>query len=449
MIDWATTSQRYRAITRFNVGELPQWRELDTDLREAVEIVSMVLPFRANHYVVDELIDWDRVPDDPMFRLTFPHRDMLDDDDFCAIRDLLWAEADQAEIDALVTRIRYALNPHPAGQLSHNVPMMDGEPVAGMQHKYRETILFFPSHGQTCHAYCTFCFRWAQFVGIDDLKFANKESEQLVRYVRRHPEVTDVLITGGDPMIMKTSVLRRYIEPLLEIESVQTIRIGTKSLSYWPQRFTIDPDADDLMRLFEQVVASGKHLAIMGHYSHPVEFSTRIAQAAIGRVRATGANIRMQSPLLRHINDDPRVWTQMWSEGVQMGAIPYYMFIERDTGARKYFEVPLVQAWELFQQAYQSVSGMARTVRGPSMSCFPGKCHVLGVTEIAGVKAFVLEYLQARDANLVRRPFFAKFDASASWYDDLEPFSVADEPFFISPEPDDAVVPLSIMSGAE
>ncbi len=92
---------------------------------------------------------------------------------------------------------------------------------------------------------------------------------------------------------------------------------------------------------------------------------------------------------------------------------------------------------------------MARTVRGPSMSCFPGKCHVLGVTEIAGVKAFVLEYLQARDPSLVRRPFFAKFDASASWYDDLEPLSVADESFFISPEPDDAVVPLSIMSGAE
>ena len=449
MIDWATTDQRYRAITRFNVGELPQWRELNADLREAVEIVSMVLPFRANHYLVDELIDWDRVPDDPMFRLTFPHRDMLDDEHFCAIRDLLWAEAEQAEIDALVMRIRYALNPHPAGQMSHNVPMMDGEPVSGMQHKYRETILFFPSHGQTCHAYCTFCFRWAQFVGIDDLKFANKEAGQLVRYVRRHPEVTDVLITGGDPMIMKTSVLRRYVEPLLDIESVQTIRIGTKSLSYWPQRFTIDPDGDDLMRLFDRVVASGKHLAIMGHYSHPVEFSTEIAQAAIRRVRATGANIRMQSPLLRHINDDPQLWSQMWSEGVQMGAIPYYMFIERDTGARRYFEVPLVQAWELFQQAYQSVSGMARTVRGPSMSCFPGKCHVLGVTEIGGVKAFVLEYLQARDPSLVRRPFFAKFDASASWYDDLEPFSVADEPFFISPESDDAVVPLSIMSGAE
>lgn len=234
MIDRATTGQRYRAITRFNVGELPQWTSLDADLREAVEIVSMVLPFRANHYLVDQLIDWDRVPDDPMFRLTFPHRDMLEDEHFCAIRDLLWAEAEKAEIDALVKRIRYTLNPHPAGQMSHNVPMMDGEPVSGMQHKYRETILFFPSHGQTCHAYCTFCFRWAQFVGIDDLKFASKESEQLVRYVRRHPEVSDVLITGGDPMIMKTKVLKSYLEPCWSRGRRPTCVRSGSAPSRWP-----------------------------------------------------------------------------------------------------------------------------------------------------------------------------------------------------------------------
>ncbi|NIP15323.1 MAG: lysine 2,3-aminomutase, partial [Pseudomonadales bacterium] len=70
-----------------------------------------------------------------------------------------------------------------------------------MQHKYRETVLFFPAAGQTCHAYCTYCFRWAQFVGIDELKFASRQADSLVAYLERHPEVTSVLITGGDPLV--------------------------------------------------------------------------------------------------------------------------------------------------------------------------------------------------------------------------------------------------------
>ncbi|MEO0629154.1 MAG: lysine 2,3-aminomutase [Planctomycetota bacterium] len=427
-------SDRYRAVTRANIDKRPQWHMLDEELREAVMTVSAVLPFRTNAYVMDELIDWDRVPDDPIFRLTFPMAAMLDDDDFAHMRELVRCDASKAELEAAATPIRMKLNPHPAGQMSHNVPHVDGEPIPGMQHKYRETTLFFPSHGQTCHAYCTFCFRWAQFVGDDDLKFANKEAGQLRRYLEQHPEITDVLFTGGDPMIMKAKVFETYVDEVLRVESVRTVRIGTKSVAYWPQRFVTDADADDMLRIFERVVESGKHLALMGHYNHGVELSTEISREAVRRIRGTGANIRMQSPLIRHINDSAEAWADLWTTGTQLGCIPYYMFVERDTGAKSYFELPLAECWEIFQKAYQRVPGTARTVRGPSMSCFPGKCHVLGVSEIAGEKAFVLEFLQARDPSLVRRPFFAKFDPTASWYDELEPFSASDEPFFIRPE---------------
>ena len=111
--------------------------------------------------------------------------------------------------------------------MTHNVPTLDGRPLTGLQHKYRETVLFFPAPGQTCHAYCAYCFRWAQFVDLDNLKFQAQETDDLVAYLTEHREVTDVLITGGDPMIMRTEVLRRYIEPLLapELEHVQNIRI--------------------------------------------------------------------------------------------------------------------------------------------------------------------------------------------------------------------------------
>lgn len=430
----ADQSQRYRAITRATIARRPEWQSLPRDLREAIETVSLVLPFRTNAYLVEQLIDWDNPEVDPIFQLTFPQRGMLEDDQYARVRDAIERDADKAELDAVVNDIREELNPHPAGQMTHNVPHVDGEPIPGMQHKYRETVLFFPSHGQTCHAYCTFCFRWAQFVGDESLKFANKEADQLARYLRQHPEVTDVLFTGGDPMIMKTKVFERYIEQILDIESVRTIRIGTKSLAYWPQRFVTDPDADDLLRLYERIVDSGKHLAVMAHCSHPVEFSTEVARDAIRRVRATGANVRMQSPVIRHVNDDAGTWADMWATGVQLGLVPYYMFVERDTGAKKYFDMPIVRCWNIFRNAYQRVSGMARTVRGPSMSSFPGKCHILGVTEIGGRRAFALEFLQAREPDLVRRPFFAKYDPKATWYDQLEPFSKADEPFFVSPD---------------
>jgi L-lysine 2,3-aminomutase len=426
----AAHAEAYRAVTRANVEALPQWARLDPDLREAVKVVSLVLPFRTNRYVVDRLIDWDRVPDDPMFQLTFPNRGMLERDHYVQMRDLVRAGADKGTLEAATNRIRLELNPHPNGQVTHNVPELDGEPVRGAQHKYRETILFFPRHAQTCHAFCTFCFRWAQFAGFEDLRFACGAVDRLVRYLRRHREVTDVLITGGDPMVMTAALFRRYVEPILDVESIRTIRIGTKAPAYWPQRFVSDPDAHDLLRFFEEIVAAGKHLAVMGHYTHPAELRPGVAREAIRRIRDTGATMRMQGPLVRHVNDDSDAWVRMWRAGVQLGVVPYYMFVARNTGPRRHFELPLVRCWRIFRGAYQRVSGLSRTVRGPSMSCFPGKCHILGVTEVGGRRAFVLQFLQARDPDLVRRPFFARYDPEATWYDELEPLTAADERFF-------------------
>src|SRR5690606_13736428 len=194
--------------------------------------------------------------------------------DVARLADLLKAEAPNAEIQAEANRVRAQLNQHPAGQMELNVPRIGEEPVPGMQHKYPETVLFFPKQGQTCHAYCTYCFRWAQFVGDADLKFASDDIDQLVAYLRQHPEVTSVLFTGGDAMIMGEPVIRRYIEPLLGLEQLEAIRIGTKALADWPQRFVSDPDADSTLGLFEEVVKAGKNLALMAHFSHPRELES-------------------------------------------------------------------------------------------------------------------------------------------------------------------------------
>ncbi len=414
-------TERFRAYTTAHLDELTARGGLDEVQRLETRAVATVLPFRVNDYVIEELIDWDNVPDDPMYRLTFPQPDMLPAEDVSRMAGLLQQGATRKELNAAANEIRAKLNPHPAGQMTLNKPTDDSEPLDGVQHKYAETVLFFPKQGQTCHAYCTYCFRWAQFVGDPELKIATGDIDRLVHYLQDHPEVTSVLITGGDPMIMKEGVLDRYIEPLLRLEQLESIRIGSKALGYWPQRFLTDDDADDTLRLFERVVAAGKNLAFMAHFSHPTEMATDPLDDAVDRIQNTGAVIRTQAPLIRTINDDPRIWETMWRTQVRAGMVPYYMFVERDTGPQDYFAVPLAQAYEIFTDAYRNVSGLARTVRGPSMSATPGKVCVDGITEVAGEKVFVLSLIQARDPQLVNQPFFAKYDDEAVWLFDLEP----------------------------
>ena len=430
--------RKFRVYTERQIDQIGPLSCLDQEQRFAMQVVASVLPFRVNQYVIDELIDWDDVPRDPIFQLTFPQRGMLADQAFSRMASLLAGQPDARTIRALASELRRELNPHPAGQKTLNVPKLDGVSLPGIQHKYNETVLFFPSQGQVCHAYCTFCFRWPQFVGDKSLRFAAAEADELTRYLTEHREVSDVLVTGGDPMVMKTSNLKTYLEAFLcpELEHVQTIRIGTKALSYWPYRFVTDDDADELLRVLEKLVQHGKHLAIMAHINHWRELEPPVVAEAIRRVRDTGAVIRAQGPVLAHINDDAQAWARLWRDEVKLGICPYYMFVERDTGAKRYFEVPLVQTWHIYRDAMQSVSGLARTARGPSMSAGPGKVEIQGIADIGGERVFVLRFIQGRNPDWVQRPFFARYDAHATWLDDLEP-AFGDRAFFYEAEYED------------
>ena len=414
---------RFKAYGRKQISRLRQLQRLTPHQLDSLKIASLVLPFRVNDYVLDELIDWNNIPSDPIFQLTFPQAEMLDRVGHFHLQTLLASGADPSLVRQCARAIQMRMNPHPDGQMELNIPTIDGSELSGCQHKYRETVLFFPAAGQTCHAYCTYCFRWPQFVGIERLKFAAREIDLLVRYLRKHTEVTDVLVTGGDPLVMSSNLLRRYIEPLLGegLEHITSIRIGTKALSYWPYRFTTDQDADDLLRLFEDVRRSGRLLALMAHFSHPRELQPHVARNALRRVRDAGAVVRCQAPLIRHVNDRADVWARLWREEVRLGAVPYYLFVARNTGPRSYFEVPLAEALQIFSDATARVSGLARTIRGPTMSTTSGKILVDGTATINGQKVFVLKMIQGRNPEWVNRVFCARFDPGATSSDDLEP----------------------------
>jgi len=429
------TSRKYQAFNLSDYGKIPRISELNAEEKEAIEVVGKVLPFKTNNYVTEELIDWNNIPNDPIFTLNFPRKEMLLKKQYNEVLRLIQSGASEEILKNKINQIRLDLNPNPADQ-KQNVPILGDKNLNGIQHKYRETVLFFPAQGQTCHAYCTFCFRWPQFSGMNHLKFSMREADLLYKYLKSKPMVSDVLFTGGDPLTMSAHILISYIEPLLgkEFKHIKTIRLGTKSLAYWPYRFLTDKDSGELLAFFEKIVKVGKNLTIQAHFNHPVELSTEAVKLAIVAIRATGAQIRTQSPLLRKINDHPDVWAEMWRKQVDMNCIPYYMFVARDTGSKYFFELPLEKCWQIYRKAYSRVSGTCRTVRGPSMSTHAGKIQILGVTEINKEKLFVLRFLQGRNPDWIGIPFFAGYDPEATWFDQLKP-AFGEDKFFFENEP--------------
>jgi L-lysine 2,3-aminomutase len=398
----------------------------------AIEVVGKVLPFKVSNYVIEELINWDDYQNDPLFALYFPRKDILLDKHFSIMATALKNEVSEKKIHEAAERIRSELNPHPAGQREKNVPKLHGRPLHGIQHKYHETLLFFPSQGQTCHAYCMFCFRWPQFCGKGQHKFAAKDTRAMVNYLKERPEVTDILITGGDAFTMSAVLLEKLVRALMDeyLPNIRTIRFGSRVLSNWPYRFITDRDSADIIGLFKKIKRAGLHVAFMAAFLHPNELRTNAVKLAIERILETGAQIRTQAPILDHINSSSVTWAGLWKEQVNLGCVPYYMFVPRDTGAQHYFAVPLIESWKIFQGAYKNISGICRTVRGPVMSTDPGKVQILGPTIVRGKKVIALQFLQARNPDWVLRPFFAVHNENAIWFDELKPAFGEDRFFF-------------------
>jgi KamA family protein len=415
---------RFITYNAKNFREIEYMRYLPEEVKKEIDIVSRVIPFKTNNYVVDYVIDWENYKDDPIYILNFPNKEMLTKSQYQRLVKVLNDSGSNGAVNKVIYDIRMEMNPHPAQQMT-NVPMLDGEELKGMQHKYKDIVLFFPSQGQTCHAHCTFCFRWPQFVKDLDLKFSMREIEKVIAYIRQEESINEILFTGGDPMVMDPATLSKYIEALIDakIPNLQNIRFGTKSLSYWP--FTFIPryneEGQQMLDILKRITDSGLHLSIMAHFNHPNELETAVIQEAIHNVRQTGAEIRTQAPVLNHINNDSDAWASMWKKQVQLGMVPYYMFIERETGPYEYFSIPLAEVYQMYQNAIRETGSFSKTVTGPVMSAAKGKVHIMGVVDnpVDGNKYFMMQYVRHRDYRKTFRPFFMEFDPNATWVDQL------------------------------
>lgn len=410
---------RYRALGFEDLEKLGKLDAMAETWIEQARLVSFVFPTRFSPFLVDNLIDWQAGESDPLFRSFVPQPSMLKTEHLCEMQ-AAYEAGDASRLYKTASKIRQELNPNVSNQES-NIPVLkSGARVPGLQHKYDETVLLFPKHGQTCHAYCQFCFRFPQFTGPHDGThyFSTNRFDLVSQYLSENPEVTDLLVTGGDPLIMNARELRRALSGSIDrCQNIKTVRLGTRFLTFWPFRLTRDPDSSSLLSYFEEIVDRGLHLSIMAHIAHPNELSHPATVEAIGILRSLGATIRSQSPILRGVNDAADVWADLWKRQVELGIIPYYMFVARDTGPHDFYSVPLREAYEVYRKAIGRVSGLARTVRGPTMSTEAGKVQTLGPFDLSDPDLFLFKFLQARNSDWVERPFLGKINDETNWID--------------------------------
>jgi KamA family protein len=400
---------------------------MSRNLFEEVKIASKIIPFKTTRYIVEKLIDWSTVPDDPVFQKNFPLKNMVSKDHFALIKTAVSNNRGGKEISRLQQTIYCDLLCGPVTNMSKFVYTTNTKITPGLVHIYPKIISLFPAPAQGCFAYCNYCNRWMKHIR-SPREHSYEDPMYPVEYMAKHPEIKDVLFTGGDPLTMHSSTLRKYLDPILELKHLSTIRLSTSALAYWPYRFTSDDDADELIALLRYIIDWGKHLALMIHVDHPKELSTDIAEEAITRIQSTGAVIRCQNPILRHVNDSVETWVQLWERQLHLGLIPYYMFLESSGEFTDYFKIPIAHALNIFQEAQRRVSGLAKTITGPVFNRMTGKVHIAGTSEINGEKVFVLKVIHSLNPDSIGKIFFAKYDTTATRFEHLKP-AFDDKPF--------------------
>jgi len=369
---------------------------LPKEEKQVFDVLSSVFHFKVNNFVLEHLIDWSSVPNDPIYKLIFPRKEMLSSVDFQTLQMLYQSGLEEKTLMRFVNGVKQKMYPE-VKQCESSLPKLNGERIRGMYSNFGTIVSLFPDPmAKTCHSYCSYCFRWIMFNNKEAQQNSSyKDPQTPVAFLKAHPEITDVLFTGADPLVLKAKTLKEYIDPVLEIDSVKVIRISSKSLAWWPFRFTTDKDAEELLDLFRYIQSKGKHLNFCAHFTHVRELQNDEVHKAIKKIRDTGTVIRCQGPLVEGINDTAEDWSDLWNAQVALGMIPYYMFIEADHNTESCFRIPLAKALKIFQEAQKKTTGLARTVRGPVFMNDLHRTLLDGVVTINGEQFFVLKSLQA------------------------------------------------------
>ncbi len=341
-----------------------------SEIEQLIQVMDK-FEFRANEYYLS-LVNWDD-PDDPIRRIIIPSVHELEP----------WGQLDASN------------------EQSYSV-------LPGLQHKYVSTAVFLAS--DSCGGYCRYCFRKRLFIHPEQREILT-DLEAACDYVRNHPEINNVLITGGDGLMLSTSRLENIIARLRGIDHVKIIRIGTRLMSYNPYRVLNDPGLLELVRKYS---LPEKRIYFMLHYSHPREMTDTSLEACDRLIKAGGI-LCNQTPMLRGVNDDPYVLGDLFNRLSYAGVAPYYIFICRPTIGNKPYAVPVEEAFNVFQNARSMCSGLGKRAK-LTMSHATGKIEVLALTD----ENIIFRYHRAADPDESGKIHICKRNPEGYWFDDYQ-----------------------------
>lgn len=352
-----------------SIDQIPELENLSDKQRQNLKAVEKRYAFRTNGYY-QSLIDWED-PLDPIRRIVIPSSDELQP----------WGELD-ASGESLYAR------------------------AAGLEHKYTDTAVLLVS--DVCGALCRFCFRKRLFME-DNQEVARDVSDGLT-YIRKHPEINNVLVTGGDPLLLSTRRLTQIVEQLRAIDHVRIIRIGSKMPAFNPFRILEDPA---LLQMLKTHSRPERRIYLMAQFNHPRELTAE-ARRAIRMLQQNGVCVMHQTPMIRGVNDTPRVLAKLFNELSYLGVAPYYVFQCRPTEGNAAYTVPVEEGYAIFAKALQAGSGLARRCRYV-MSHATGKIEVAGMSE----EQIFFRYHRAADPDRSLADLLAcTRNPNAYWLDD-------------------------------
>jgi lysine 2,3-aminomutase len=398
------------------------------------EFFIEVYRFLATKHTLNS-IDWSNYEKDTMYYLIFPQPGMIHADE---VDKYINAKSDE-ERRKVVEDYQKKTNPHDGKQKLNKPWFVNDEGqleiLQGCQHKYPPVKLIFDKTTQNCFAFCTYCFRHAQVRGDDDM-FVQHDVSQVHEYLKRHKEISDILITGGDGGFITYERLAEYVNPIMEdpeLMHIKTIRFGSRAITFHPgllltHKFT------RILELWKKVIDSGIQVVWVAHLSTPRDILNPGTIAAIRRLKSYGLTIKSQSPIMNHISlfsdehgkadieKSAQNWIDLGNILAMVGVGFHSMYCARPTGEHHYFTAPLADISKIFNLIYKTLASINRPSRYITMTSSSGKISLLGTAEINGEKVFALKFNEGRNMDWMDRVYFAKYDEKENTIENLKPY---------------------------
>jgi KamA family protein len=283
----------------------------------------------------------------------------------------------------------------------------DNTKLPGLQHKYKNTVLLLSAN--VCSMYCRHCFR-KRMVGLTNDEVMGRFNEAY-EYIAKHPEVNNVLISGGDSLILPTQVIAHFLEKLTRLPHLDYIRFGSRMVVTYPDRILKD---DELLEVFQAYSKKDRRIYLSTQFNHPNEITEQSTEA-VNRIINAGVIINNQTVLLRGVNDTPETLANLQKNLVRIGVNPYYVFQCRPVKrVKSHFQVPMAEGSRIVAEARGMLDGISKRFRY-AMSHERGKIEILGILG----KEMFFKHQQAKYPEDASRFFKRKLDESAGWLDDL------------------------------